>query len=342
MAKKMNISKRIIGQNERPYIIAEIGANHNGDMDLCKRLIDTAVELKVDAVKFQSWTDKTLISRSLYDKNAGLHEEISKHQLDLEKHREIADYCAYKDITFCSTPFSNAEVDMLDELGVPFFKVASMDINNLKLLRYIAGKKKPMIVATGMAGLGEIERAVNTIREAGNEDIVLLHCISLYPPAYDMVNLNNIRMLSEVFDVPVGFSDHTIGVGCPLAAIALGACVIEKHFTMDKKMAGWDHAVSANPEEMGIIVSEGANIWSALGKYQRIVSKDEIDKSLAFRRSIVMKRAMKAGEVITEEDLDFKRPGTGISPDKLSYVIGHKLTMNIGEDDLLQWDHLET
>ena len=340
MDKKIGLAGRLVGPGEPPFIVADIGANHNGDMDLCRCLIDAAVKCNVDAVKFQSWTDKSLLSRKDRE-NTEFLEEVKRYQLTLEQHLEIQEYCKSKGITFFSTPFSMAEADMLEEMDVPFFKIASMDINHLPFLRHVARKERSMIVSTGMATLGEIERAVDVIRGEGNEQIVLLHCVSLYPPDFDVVNLRNIQMLSDVFDVPVGFSDHTIGFGCPLAAIALGACVIEKHFTLDKGMEGWDHAVSADPMEMAVIVQEGRNIWRSLGSYQRTVSEGEVEKAQFFRRSLVVKHAMKAGDVIAEQELDFKRPGTGIRPDEMSYVLGRRLASDIEEDEVLLWRHLQ-
>ena len=237
-------------------------------MDLCRRLVDAAVDCQVDVVKFQSWTDRSLLSRK--DKeNSDFLKEVRKYQLTPEQHLEIQAYCKSKGMTFFSTPFSMEEADMLEKMDVPFFKVASMDINHLPVLRHIARKGRPMIVSTGMATLDEIHRAMGVIRGEGNKQVVLLHCVSLYPPDFNVVNLRNIRMLSDVFEVPTGFSDHTMGIGCSLAAVSLGACVIEKHFTLDKNMEGWDHAVSADPASMAMIVQEARNIWRAMGSYQR-------------------------------------------------------------------------
>ncbi len=340
MEQKLSIVDRLMGGGESPLIVAEIGANHNGDMDLCKRLIDVAVDCKVDAVKFQSWTEKSLLSRK--DKqNAEFLAAVRKYQLTPEQHLKIQAYCKSKGITFFSTPFSMAEADMLEQMDVPLFKIASMDINHFPLLRHVARKGRPMIVSTGMATLGEIERAVNLIRGEGNEQLVLMHCVSLYPPDFEMVNLRNMQMLSDVFRVPTGYSDHTIGIGCSLAAIALGACAIEKHFTLDKNMEGWDHAVSADPIEMAMIAQEGRNIRLSLGGYRRTLSAAEIHKIQFFRRSLVVKHAMKAGEVITDRDIDFKRPGTGIRPDEMDTILGRKLVSDIQQNDLLLLSHLK-
>jgi N-acetylneuraminate synthase len=225
-------------------------------------------------------------------------------------------------------------------MDVPFYKIASMDVTNLPLIEYVAAKRRPMLVATGMATLGEIERAVEVIRVAGNDDIVLLHCVSIYPPDHESIRLLNIPMLRDAFGVPVGFSDHTLGTSVPLAAIALGACVIEKHFTVDKEMEGWDHAISANPDELRVIVAEGRNVVASLGGRTRVVTPAEIEKRERFRRSLVARRALGRGHVLREDDLTAKRPGTGISPADLSYVVGRTLALDLEEDHVLRREDL--
>jgi N-acetylneuraminate synthase len=324
-----------------PFIVAEIGANHNGNVELAKRLIDEAVNCGFSSVKFQSWSAESLYTKKFYKENKDQLEVIKKYSLSKEDHLILNDYCKRKNIIFFSTPFSPDEVDMLYAMDVPFFKVASMDLNNLPFLKYIATKGKPIILSTGMGSLGEIEEAINTIYETGNKEIILLHCISIYPPDDSIINLRNILMLRETFGLPVGFSDHTLGVSIPLAAIALGAKLIEKHFTLDKTLPGWDHVVSANPEEMRIIVQEGKRIIDALGKYKRSLSNVEIEKRKAFRRSVITSRPLKKGEIIREEDLIFKRPGTGIKPNEIKYILGRKVKRDISEDEIIVWEDLE-
>ncbi len=349
--KKIKIGNKEIYNYSRPYVIAEIGANHNGDMQLAKVMIDAAVECGADAVKFQSWTPKTLIAKEEYDRNqkyndsakkhfGSLKEMVEKYYLREDQHYELKDYCKTKKVDFCSTPFSEYEVDLLEKCEVPFFKVASMDINNFQLLNYLADRGKPVILSTGMATLGEIDRAVELLYKKGCNDIALLHCISIYPPAYEDIHLNNIPMLQKAFGVPVGFSDHTIGFSIPLASVALGSCIIEKHFTTDKDLPGWDHEISADPFEMKVICEESAKITTSLGSFTRIVSEAEQAKKLKFRRSIVATKDLKAGHVIKESDLTSKRPGTGISPDLIDQLIGRKLTADVGEDVLLKWSHI--
>ena len=343
--------RREVFAYSEPYIIAEIGSNHNGDMILAKEMIDSAIDCGVDAVKFQSWTPKSLIAKEEYDRNqkydddpkkhwGSLKEMVDKYYLREEQHLELAEYCKSKEVDFCSSAFSNQEADLLVSLDIPFFKVASMDINNLPFLTYLAGFNKPVVLSTGMATLNEIENAVLTIEKTGNKQIVLLHCISIYPPDLTDTHLRNITMLQEKFGYPVGFSDHSFGYSIPLASIALGACVIEKHFTTDKDLPGWDHKISADPTEMKIICSESKNINKAMGNLERTVSQAEVEKRAKFRRSMVAVKDFEVGHILREEDVVFKRPGTGIGPDMLEKVVGHQLRRAVTEDELINWDDL--
>ncbi|MDL1980924.1 MAG: N-acetylneuraminate synthase family protein [Deltaproteobacteria bacterium] len=348
----MKLGNREVKDFSIPYIIAEIGANHNGDMDLAKKMIDSAKQCGCDAVKFQSWTPDSLIAKEEYDRNqqyndspkkhfGSLKEMVEKYYLRPSQHHELKRYCDKIGIEFCSSPFSENEADLLEELGVRFYKIASMDINNLNFLKHVAGKGKPIVLSTGMATLAEIENAIKTIERKENHQIILLHCIAIYPPAYEDINLNNIPMLRQTFGYPLGFSDHSIGVSIPLASVALGSCVIEKHFTLDKDMPGWDHEVSANPKEMRIIVEESRNIVRAMGTCRRVVNQAEEEKKLKFRRSVVAGKDLKKGHVLKIKDLAFKRPGSGIRPDEANYLIGRTLKQDIVRDELLRWDVLD-
>lgn len=336
----------------KPYIIAEIGANHNGDMELAKKLIDSAKECGADSVKFQSWTPKSIVSEGEYQKNqsyddcpkkhfGSLKDMVNKYYLKTEEHKLLKEYCDSIGIDFSSTPFSTDEVDLLNEVGVEYFKVASMDITNHGLLEYIAKCGKPVILSTGMATMGEIEEAIQVVEAAGNTQIMLLHCISIYPPEMEDIHLNNITTLRQAFGYPVGFSDHSIGFSVPLASVALGACIIEKHFTLDKDMPGWDHAISADPAELKIICQESDNIVKALGSTKRTVSEAEQEKKLKFRRSAVVSSALEAGHVLTENDILFKRPGTGILTHELKYLVGRKLNKSLNADDMIEWQDVE-
>jgi N,N'-diacetyllegionaminate synthase len=349
--KTVSLGNVCVGEGLPPYIVAEVGSNHNGDMDLCRQLIDAAADAGAHAVKFQSWSESSLIAGEEYDRNpdysdkkkhfGSLREMVRAYQLTPDQHREALAHCRERGIAFCSSAFSSAEADLLDELAVPFIKLASMDVTNLSLLAYVAAKQRPVVVSVGMSTLGEIEQAVETIRAQGNEQIVLLHCVSIYPPETASIHLRNMATLREAFDVPVGFSDHTLGTSIPLAAIALGACFIEKHFTLDKDMAGWDHAISADPSELSTIAREGLAVFQALGSARRSVTEPELQKRKQFRRSLVARGPLPAGHVLSEDDLGAKRPGTGIAPNELRYIVGRRLADDVVEDQVIRWEDLK-
>lgn len=348
--EKLNIAGRLVGPGEPPYIVAEIGANHNGDMNLCRTMIDAARACGADAVKFQSWSKSSLISRAEYDRNTAyvskernqptLEESVEQYQLSRAQHEEISDYCRATGIVFFSSCFSAAEVDMLEKLQVPAYKVASMDVNHLPLLEVVAATHKPVVISAGMATLGEVERAIATLRAAGSGPIAILHCLSIYPSPPAQVNLRTMDTWRSAFDVPVGYSDHTLGSAVPIAAVALGACMIEKHFTTDKNLPGWDHAISADPAELRAIVDGSRDAFAALGSAERRVSADEIAKRKVFRRRMVARRDMRKGDRLAAADVDFKRPGTGIQPDELRYVVGRAITRDVRAEDELDWSDL--
>jgi len=345
---KVRLTKeRNVGGGERPYIIAELGSNHNGDMELAKRLIDAAKDAGVDCIKFQSWSKESIFSRKSYEDNYFLSDDYrDRDDCTLEKIvdeysiscQELLDMKRYADevgIDCTSTPFSKGEVDFLvNDLGAEFIKVASMDLNNYPLLKYMAKKGKPILLSTGLSNLAEIDSAIRTIEETGNRQIVILHCVSIYPPEDTQVNLRNMDTLSQAYSYPVGFSDHTLGTCVPLAAVARGACVIEKHFTLDKEMEGWDHKVSATPDEMKTLVGDVQRIFNALGtgRVDRVENEERI---AAFRRSIVAAKEINEGDVITEDMIDFKRPGTGLPPEAVEYIIGKKAKRDIAFDEII-------
>ncbi len=328
-------------KDDRPYVIAEIGANHNGDMEQARAHIRAAKAAGADAAKFQSW-GTGLFAQSVYDDNAELKEAVAAYAVAESDMAALAQYCRETAIDFASTPCSAAEIVALDTLDPPFVKIASMDLNHDRMLIDAAKTGRPIILSTGFSTLAEIEHALTTLEGVGHTDTVLLHCIALYPPPEDaFVNLRNIEMLRETFGYPVGFSDHTIGVEIPLAAIALGAAVIEKHFTLDKSLPGWDHAVSADPADMAIITSAARRIPAALGSRRRVVSAAERQNAQAMRRSVVAARDIRAGEVLSEDDLEFRRPGTGISPNEAGRLIGRAARHDIAVDTLLSDDDVE-
>lgn len=337
---------------KRPYIIAEIGANHNGDMELAKKMIDKAKECGADCVKFQSWTKDSIFSKKTYEDNFFLRDDyrnrtdytleeiVDKYHIGEKQHMELKEYCDKIGIDFNSTPFSKKEVDLLvDVLDVPFIKIASMDLNNIPFLTYVAGKGKPVVISTGLCNLSDVNDAVECLKENGCSQIVLLHCVSIYPPKDEQVNLNNIDMLKTTFDLPVGYSDHTLGTIAPILSFAKGICVFEKHFTLDKDMVGWDHKISANPDELKIICEAADSAYQMLGSYTKVVNEDQ-ERRDAFQRSIVAAKPIAKGQVIQEEDLDYKRPGIGISPKHYKFVIGKTAKRDISYDEIINYEDI--
>ena len=340
--KKVRVSNKLIGEEELCFLIAEAGVNHNGNIELAKKLIDVAKDAGADAVKFQTFTTEGLLSKNIVvpkhvESRESLFETIRKLELSEEEHYELSEYCNQKGIIFMSTPLDNKSVDLLDDIGVPVFKVASCDLDNLPLLNYIAKKEKPIILSTGMGTISEVGEAVEVIKSYGNNDIILLHCVSAYPPKVEEVNLRAINTLREAFKLPVGYSDHTIGITIPLAAVAMGAKVIEKHFTLDKKMEGPDHAVSADPADLKNLISGIREIEKSFGTGVKSPSKDEIEMKKSFRKSIVANTDIMKGEIITPEMLSIKRPGTDISPKYFDFIVGRTVKRDITKDELLSF-----
>lgn len=328
------------------FIIAEAGVNHNGDINLAKKLVDVAVEAKVDAIKFQTFKAEKLVTKDAekanYQKqitgsNETQYEMLKRLELSYEDHIQLFNYCKQKDIMFLSTPFDFDSVDMLEELGVGMYKVGSGDLTNMPLLKYIALKNKPIILSTGMADLGEIEEAIEWIREKGNSQITLLHCTSNYPTSYEDVNLNAMVTLKNAFHLPVGYSDHTAGIEVPVAAVAMAACIIEKHFTLDKEMDGPDHKASLNPQELKVMVRRIRNIEMAMGDgIKRCVQNEEEVRKVA-RKSIVVVKDILKGEKISESNIDIKRPEKGIEPKYFNEVVGYKAIVDIKTNTPLNW-----
>lgn len=331
----------------KPYIIAEIGSNHNGDIGLAKTLIEKAKECGADCVKFQSWSKDTIFSRRVYNDNFFLKDDyrnrsdytleqiVEEYSIGSEQHYILKNYCDKLEIDFASTGFSNSEVDLLcDEMHVPFIKVASMDITNLPLLSYIATKSVPVVISTGLCGLSDINAAIVCLEDNGCDKIVILHCVSIYPPENEQVNLNNIDTYKMLYKYPVGYSDHTLGVTAPIMSIAKGVCIIEKHFTLNHDMAGWDHKISADPVQLKYICEAASEGYKMLGTTEIIVNEDQ-ERRNAFQRSIVASHHIKKGDIIKMEDLDFKRPGTGISPKDYKILLGRIAQKDIEYDQII-------
>lgn len=332
-----------------PYIIAELGSNHNGNMEIAKKMIVEAKEAGVDCIKFQSWSKDSIFAKKKYDDNYFIDDDyrdradytlekiVTEYSISEGELMQMKKFADKVGIDCSSTPFSKKEADFLvNKLESPFIKVASMDLNNYPFLEYLAKKNKPMVISTGLSELYEIDKAVKTIEKAGNSKIVILHCVSTYPPDDKDVNLNNIKTLMNTYpDYPIGFSDHTLGSAIPLASVALGACVIEKHFTLDKNMEGWDHKVSATKDEMKEMVDNSIRVSNALGSF-RIIANEKEEKKLEFRRSIVLTRKINKGDVIKLSDIDYKRPGIGFNPEMTEFLVGRKVNKD------LEYDHIIT
>jgi N-acetylneuraminate synthase len=328
-------------------IIAEAGVNHNGSLELAKKLIDAAVDAGVDYVKFQTFKAEKLVSKTAKKAdyqidNTGNKEEsqfemIKKLELDEEMHKILIAYCNEKNIKFLSTAFDLDSVDMLDELGIDLFKIPSGEITNLPYIKKLASKKKPIILSTGMSNLGEIEDTLNVLYENGvsRENITVLHCNTEYPTPMKDVNLNAMNTIEAAFKVKVGYSDHTLGIEIPIAAVAKGAVCIEKHFTLDRNMEGPDHRASLEPDELKQMVKSIRNIEKALGNGIKMASESEQKNIVIARKSIHVAEKLDKGHLITMENLEMKRPGSGISPMNLELVIGKRTTRNLEKDDLL-------
>ena len=326
------------------FIIAEAGDNHNGNFDLALQLVDKAAEAGADCVKFQTFVTENVISKFAekadYQKqttgeNESQYEMVKKLELSFEQFRLIQKYCQEKNIMFLSTPFDLDSIDFLEEIQIPFWKISSGEITNLPYLEKIAKTGKDIIMSTGMCTMEEIEAALSVLREHGAGKITLLHCNTEYPTPFEDVNLRAMQEMKEAFGVPVGYSDHTVGIEVPIAAAAMGASVIEKHFTLDKNMEGPDHKASLEPEELKQMVCSIRNIEQAMGSGKKQPSPSEKKNISIARKSIVAKRKIKQGEQLTEDNLYIKRPGDGISPMRWYEIIGMAAVKDFEEDELI-------
>ncbi len=345
----VKIANRTIGEGKPCFIIVEAGVNHNGDVSLARQLIDVAREAGADAVKFQTFSAERIVTRyaekAAYQKKTTKQEESHYHmltrlELSQKTHFELKKYADSRGIIFLSTPYDRESVDLLVRLGVPALKVSSADITNHPLLAHTAAKKLPVILSTGMSTLGEVEDAVEVIRGSGNEQLILLHCNFNYPARMEDLNLRAMDTLRQAFGCPVGYSDHTMGFEVSLAAVAMGAVVIEKHLTLDRNLPGPDHRASLEPAELKDMVTGIRNVEMALGTAEKRPAGEEIPNRKTSRRSIVAAADIPEGTVITGEMLDAKRPGTGISPRYFETLIGRKAMSAIKKDELITWDRV--
>lgn len=347
---KINIAGRSIGSGEPCFVIAEAGVNHNGDMDLARALIDAAARAGTDAVKFQTFLADRLATmdapKAQYqvqadDSDETQKEMLSKLELTRQDHLDLMEHCKSRGILFLSTPFDEKSADLLDDLDLPAFKIPSGEITNLPFLEYVARKGKPMIISTGMSTMEEVQEALRVVREVGNNEVVFLHCVTNYPADPADVNLRAMATMTEVLSVPVGYSDHTLGREIPLAAVALGACVLEKHFTLDRGMPGPDHQASMEPEELKSLVKGVRKVESAMGSGRKVPSTAEEAIAKVVRKSLVSARDIPVGSVITKDDLTAKRPGTGLPPSALMSLLGKEAKVAIDEGTIITMEMLK-
>ena len=337
----------------KTLIIAEAGVNHNGNIEIAKRLIDVAADSGVDYVKFQTFKTEKVISHkavkaSYQIENTGNSTEsqfemVKKLELDHKTHDILLSYCADKNVNFFSTAFDLDSIDLLEELGLPIFKVPSGEITNLPFLSKIASLGKPVILSTGMCNLADVEAAIRVMLDTGlsRDQLTVLHCNTEYPTPMADVNLKAMTTIGQAFGVKVGYSDHTLGIEVPIAAVAMGAVCIEKHFTLDRTMEGPDHRASLEPAELKAMVSAIRNIEVALGDGIKAPSASEKKNMAIARKSIHLAENLPAGHRLTESDLAMKRPGDGISPMNLSLVIGRSLATDLPAETKLDLTHLK-
>jgi len=344
----IKIGDRLIGINQPVFIIAEAGVNHNGDIKLARKLVDVAKDAGADAIKFITYKSEDVVTKSAemasyQEKNIGKRETqqemLKKLELDYEAFVELKNYCDKKNIIFLSTPHTEDAAEFLEDL-VPAYKISSPDLINLPFLKSVAKKGKPIILSTGMSIMQEIKEALETIHKEGNKQVILLHCTSNYPCALEEVNLRAMQNMKKEFDCLIGYSDHTMGTIVPIAAVSLGAVIIEKHFTLDKSLPGPDHEASLEPEALKKMVEKIRKVEMMLGSFEKVPTESEKEIMKLIRKSIVAKRDIKNGETIEKEMLVIKRPGTGIEPKFIDETLGKKAKKAIGKDEIIKWDDI--
>lgn len=342
---EVEIAGRKVGAGQPCFIIAEAGVNHNGDMDIAHRLVDVAVASGADAIKFQTFKAERLVTENAPKADyqlrttgvsESLYEMLQRLELSVEAHHDLMAYAREKGIIFMSTPFDEQSADFLAELGLEVFKTPSGDLTNLPFLEHVASKGKPVIISTGMSCLGEVEAAVNVFERAGNEDIILLHCTSSYPASPEDVNLFAMQTMARAFNHLAGYSDHTLGIEIPLAAVALGAKVIEKHITLDRHLPGPDQSASLEPDELAAMVRGIRKIERALGSGRKTPARCEVNTALVARKSLIAAMDIPAGAVIKLDMIAIKRPGTGLVPSMRDFLTGRTARISIPKGTVIR------
>jgi N,N'-diacetyllegionaminate synthase len=344
----VKVGDKIIGENHPVFIIAEAGVNHNGSIEIAKLMVDAAAGAKVDAIKFQTFKAEKIITSTApkaeyqkvtTDTNESQFEMIKKLELNMEAHKELINHCNRRGILFLSSPFDLESIELLCKLELEIFKIPSGEITNLPYLRKIGCSKKKIILSTGMATLDEVKEALNILIQSGSskEDITVLHCNTEYPTPFKDVNLKAMLTLKKELNVNIGYSDHTVGIEVPIAVAALGATIIEKHFTLDRNMEGPDHKASLEPSELKAMIDAIRNIEISMGDGVKRPSESEF-KNISFsRKSIVAARNIKKGELLNEHNITVKRSGNGISPMRWDEVVGRKAARNFKIDELVEY-----
>ena len=345
LKQRMQIGSRWIGEGEPAFIIAEIGSNHDGSLEQAKKLIDACANIKVGAVKFQSFSAEKLLNQKKLNKKGNwiydpAFKVIKSLELPTEWHKELFDYAANYDLIFLSSAFDLDKVDLLNSIGVPAFKIASGDINYIQLLQHIAKFKKPILLSTGAAYLDEVEEAIRIIQKEGNNQIALLHCVSNYPPSFKDANIQAMVTIKKAFKAIVGYSDHSPGITVPLGAVAWGAKVIEKHITFDRNLKGPDHPFALTVEEFEQMIKEIRNLEDALGNGVKEPVSGEILERAGARRSIYSKVKIHKGEKISPEMLKIVRHAYGLNPSELKKIIGRKAKVDINANLPITWEKL--
>jgi len=350
MKNIVNIDRKRVGEGYPAFIVAEIGSNHNGEISLAKQLIEAAALAGVDAVKFQAFKAEKHYSTHTPTFNYLAQQEMAQSTFDLIKsleinrdwHQELMTFCQQQGVEFLSSPCDRDAVDQLDELGMAAFKLSSFDLTDLDLVKHMASHKKPLLVSTGMADYGDILAIIKTVEQAGNDQVVLLQCTSLYPAPVEMANLETLNTLKQAFGVPVGYSDHTIGDHVAIAAVALGACMIEKHFTLDRNLPGPDHPFAIQPEELTMMVRRIREVEKAIGDGLKFGPREsERDMFFKGRRSLHVINAVMPGDRLKRSNMRIKRPGFGISPRFADIVDGMRVARSIAEDHWIIWEDLK-
>ena len=349
MVKIFNVNDIPVGDGQPCFVIAEAGVNHNGDLARAIALIDAAAEAGASAVKFQTFKAKRLVT--LHAPKAAYqlrNEQVQESQLEMlqrlelteDDHRKLFTHCRKRGVLFMSTPFEEQSADLLYELGVSVFKVPSGEMTNLPFLEHLARLGKPLVVSTGMCSLGEVEAAVETIERAGNDQIILLHCVSNYPADPADVNLRAMDTMRVAFGYPVGYSDHTLGISVGMASVAMGATVVEKHFTLDRNLPGPDHRASLEPGELKELIAGIRTIEIAMGTGRKSPVESERDTALVARKSLVAAEDIPVGTILTNELIAIKRPGTGLPPIMRLHLINRTTTCDIPAGSLIRLENV--